>query len=132
MEVAAWFLLWGIAPVFITSLKPQSLKPRLAQSTMVKHEIFGVQRDIDIPAAVFPTQDELEELEDVFAGVQSEHGWFDSCYKGAKLHYQKWLPAGKPKAIIVFMHGIQTNAAKGFTLKGSGRKVNTPLLVDGT
>jgi hypothetical protein len=133
MKVAAWFfLLWSIAPVFITSFKPQSIKPRLSQSTMVKQQIFGVERDIDIPVDVFPTETELQELEADFAGVKSEHGWFDSCYGGAKLHYQKWLPAGKPKAIIVFMHGIQTNAGKGFTLKGSGRKINTPLLVDGT
>lgn len=101
---------------------------------MVKHQIFGVERDIDIPADVFPTENELKELEDLatVAGVQSEHGWFDSSYKGAKLHYQKWLPAGnKPKAIVVYMHGIQTYGAKGSQLK-SGRKVNTPLLVDGT
>ena len=132
MEVAAWFLLWSIAPVFIASLKPQSSTPRLKQSTMVKHHIFGVERDVDIPADVFPTENELQEFEDLFAGVQTEHGWFDSCYGGAKLHYQKWLPTGKPKAIIIYMHGIQSNAVKGFTLKGSGRKVNTPLLVDGT
>jgi hypothetical protein len=134
MKVLAWFLLWNFAPVAIASLKQQPFTPRLSitQSTMVKHQIFGVERDIDIPADVFPTENELKEMEDLFAGVKSEHGWFDSCHGGAKLHYQKWLPAGKPKAIIIYMHGIQTNAGKGFQLKESGRKVNTPLMVDGT
>jgi hypothetical protein len=131
MEVAAWFLLWSFAPVAILALKQQPIKPQLTQSTMVKHQIFGVERDIDIPADVFPTENELQEMEDRFSGVKSEHGWFDSCYGGAKLHYQKWLPGGKPKAIIVYMHGIQTTGGKGFQLK-SGRKVNMPLLVDCT
>jgi hypothetical protein len=116
----------------------QALTHQAAQYTsMVKHQIFGVERDIDIPADVFPTANELQEFDDLFAGVNTEHGWFDSCYGGAKLHYQKWLPGAaggtKPKAIIIYMHGIQSNAVKGFTLEGgSGRKVNTPLLVDGT
>jgi hypothetical protein len=52
---------------------------------MVKHQIFGVERDIDIPADVFPTEDELQEFEDLFPGVNTEHGWFDSCYGGIAL-----------------------------------------------
>jgi hypothetical protein len=129
MKAAAWFFLLNFAPVAILSLMQQSNTPRLTQSNMVKHQIFGVERDIDIPADVFPTESELQVMEDRFSGVKSEHGWFDSCYGGAKLHYQKWLPGGKPKAIIVYMHGIQTTGGKGFQLK-SGRKVNMPLLVD--
>jgi hypothetical protein len=73
---------------------------------MVKHKIFGVERDIDIPSDVFPTESEMAKLEDCMPGCK--HGWFDSVVDGAKLHYRKWLPKGKPKAIVIFMHGIST------------------------
>jgi hypothetical protein len=131
MEVTAWFLflLWSFAPVITVSLKQQSTSGLKQASVMVKQRIYGVERDIDIPVDVFPTEHEMQEMEDAFS-VKGEHGWFDSCYKGAKLHYQKWLPAGKPNAIIVYMHGIQTTTGKGCQLK-DGRKVNMPLMVEG-
>ena len=94
---------------------------------MVKHKIFSVERDIDIPENVFPTDSELSSMEGILPGC--EHGWFDSVVDGAKLHYRKFLPKGKPKAIIIFSHGISTHCGKAFVLK-DGRKLNTALKVD--
>lgn len=36
--------------------------------------------------------------------MREEH-WYDSCGAG-KIHYCKWLPEGKPKAILQIVHGI--------------------------
>jgi alpha-beta hydrolase superfamily lysophospholipase len=93
------------------------------------HTVFGVEREIEIPAAVFPTPDEFENLEQSFTGC--EHGWFDSCHEGAKLHYRKWLPKNnkKPKAIVVFMHGIAAHTGIGYKLE-NGRKIGITLLAD--
>ena len=93
---------------------------------MVTHKVFGVERDIDIPADTFPTDDELKALECTMPGC--EHGWFDSVVDAAKLHYRKWVPSQqtKPAAIIIFMHGISTHAGKAFVLK-DGRKINLAL-----
>lgn len=73
---------------------------------MVKQIVYGVERDLDIPVDIAPTQDEQRGWDEILKG--SQHGWFDSCHGGAKLHYRKWLPPDgvKPKAVIVFMHGI--------------------------
>jgi hypothetical protein len=38
---------------------------------MVKHYIFGVERDNDIPADFFPTEKELQEMEDLFSDVET-------------------------------------------------------------
>ena len=57
---------------------------------MVKHTVFGVERDIDIYQDVFPTPEELEDMESRLPGC--EHGWFDSVTTPLKLHYRKFLP----------------------------------------
>ncbi|CAB9498680.1 Monoglyceride lipase [Seminavis robusta] len=94
---------------------------------MVKHIVFGVERDIDIYADVFPTEEELEEMESRLPGC--EHGWFDSVDNGLQLHYRKFLPAGPPKGIIIWMHGVQTHCGRAHILK-DGRKINMALLSD--
>jgi hypothetical protein len=38
---------------------------------MVKHHIFGVECDNDIPADFFPTEKEMEEMEDFFSDVET-------------------------------------------------------------
>jgi hypothetical protein len=38
---------------------------------MVKHYLFGVERDNDIPADFFPTEKELQEMEDLFSDVET-------------------------------------------------------------
>jgi alpha-beta hydrolase superfamily lysophospholipase len=94
---------------------------------MVKHIVFGVERDIDISAENWPTPAEIEKIEEGFQGC--EHGWFDSVYEGAKLHYRKVLPAGrpKPKAIVFFMHGIHGHGGIGEILE-DGRRIDKVLL----
>lgn len=96
---------------------------------MVKHTVFGVERNIDIYENVFPTPDEIKDMESRLPGC--EHGWFDSVTTPLTLHYRKFLPSSgkKPKAIIVWMHGIQTHSGRAHILK-DGRKINMALLSD--
>ena len=77
---------------------------------MVVHNIFGVERDIDIDVKVFPTPTEVKELEAPLG--DNEHGWFDSCIQlhngaRAKLHYRSFLPHNgkKPKALLIHLNG---------------------------
>ena len=97
-------------------------------TTSLKHKVFGVERLID--ASVFPSAAEINELER--RSPPCEHGWFDSCYQSAKLHYRKWIPtvgtgsAEAPKAIVIFMHGISTHSGKAVVLP-DGRKLNAAL-----
>lgn len=82
---------------------------------MVKQVVYGVERDIDIPVAIAPTDEEQRAYDELLIG--SQHGWFDSVYEDAKLHYRQWLPPlaspggngqreAQPKAVVVFSHGI--------------------------
>jgi len=81
--------------------------------------------NIEIPDSVFPNQKSIEALESTTPGAI--HGWFDSCYKNATLHYMKWLPEGEPEGIVVFAHGINSQCNKGLSV--NGRKLATALLV---
>jgi acylglycerol lipase len=106
--------------------------------------IFGIERLIDIPASVFPTAAEIEELEAPFHGPGSsmEHGWFESVAstidgnvegktepgRKAMIHYRKWSPSVKPQAAVHFMHGIMTHSGKA--LKIGDRLLHTALLAD--
>ena len=95
---------------------------------MVQHEVFGVERDIDIYAKDFPTEEELQEMEDRLPGC--EHGWFDSVDRDLKLHYRTFTPPQNkqpPKAIVIWMHGVQTHCGRAHILK-DGRKINMALL----
>jgi acylglycerol lipase len=101
---------------------------------MVMHKVFGVERDIDISKDVFPTEEEINDMEARLPGC--EHGWFDSVDNGLKLHYRKFLPTttsssgnNHPKAIIIWMHGVQTHCGRAHILK-DGRKINMALLQD--
>jgi len=83
---------------------------------MVVQKIFGVERDLDIPRAIAPSEKEQEAMDEVLEG--SEHGWFDSTYGGAKLHYRRWLPpeGTKVRAVVVYMHGVQGHGGNGWIL----------------
>jgi alpha-beta hydrolase superfamily lysophospholipase len=105
-----------------------ALSSRVNPATMVQRKIFGVERNIEIPDDVFPTAEELETMEG-YLGPNSEHGWFDSNYKSAKLHYRKWLPDKKPRAIIVYAHGIQSHIGSAHVFP-DGRKINAALRVE--
>jgi alpha-beta hydrolase superfamily lysophospholipase len=101
----------------------------ILNTRMVKHIVFGVERDIDISKENWPTPAEIAKMEEGFQGC--EHGWFDSVYQGAKLHYRKVHPngagGGKPKAIIFFMHGIHGHGGIGEILE-DGRLIDKALL----
>ena len=90
-----------------------------------KYTLWGEQVELDIPKEVFPTDTELQAMEDTMPGCQ--HGWFESSC-GLQLHYRKFLPKGKPKGVVVYQHGIQTHSGKAFILKESGRKLNMALM----
>jgi alpha-beta hydrolase superfamily lysophospholipase len=129
MEVATWFAVWTFFKPASVALTKRSRKSR----TMVKHTVFGVERDIDISKDDFPTPQEIEKLEAAFGGdTECEHGWFDSVYEGAKLHYRKKLPSSTkkpPKAIVCWMHGIQAHGGNGDILK-DGRKIEKAFLAE--
>jgi alpha-beta hydrolase superfamily lysophospholipase len=92
------------------------------------YKIFGAEPDIEIPEDCFIKDDELGKMEATMPGC--EHGWFNSVYQEAKLHYRKWLPpnSAKPKGIVVFMHGIAVSCSK-FAGNGAGnnRKLSMSL-----
>lgn len=90
-----------------------------------KYKLWGKEVEIDIPAKVFPTEAELQAMEDTMPGCQ--HGWFESS-NGAQLHYRNFLPTGIPKGVVVYQHGIQTHSGKAFIMPDSGRKLNMALM----
>jgi alpha-beta hydrolase superfamily lysophospholipase len=95
---------------------------------MVIHKVYGAEVDIEIPTEVFPTKEEIDAMEAATPGCQ--HGWFESTYENAKLHYRYWVPENeeKPKGVVIFMHGISTHTGKGLII--NGRKLATTLMVD--
>lgn len=79
---------------------------------MPVYRIFGVDRDIDIPKDVFPSQAEIEEMESYLPkGVF--HGWIESVNDGALLHYRRYQPK-RPKAVVVWLHGITAHGGEGY------------------
>jgi len=100
---------------------------------MPTYKVFGVERKIDVPQDRFPTAAELEELEGGAILPGCEHGWYDSCVEGAKLHYRKFLPKS-PKAVVIYQHGIHTHGGKAMVVDdnsgggGGRRKVNAALM----
>lgn len=95
---------------------------------MVKHFVFGAERDIDIPLNEFPTTAELEAMEAPLDLSGCQHDWFESCHKKHQLHYRKYLPKDDPpRAIILFMHGLQSHCGMAYKMS-DGRFVNNALL----
>lgn len=102
---------------------------------MVKHTVFGVERDLDIPVEVFPTPEEIEEMEQAIR--MCEHGWFESSFQKAKLHYRKFLPPSgrEPKAVVIWMHGISSHSGNAYVChqhlhQQKSRPLNTGLLAE--
>jgi acylglycerol lipase len=118
MEVAFCLVAWSLAPRLIQALSSSRIESSANNKAM---RVFGVDRNIDIP--LVPTEDELT---DIVPGC--DHLWYESCVEGAKLHYRKVVPKS-PKAILVYVHGIQTHGGKAFVLS-NGRKINFALLAD--
>lgn len=93
-----------------------------------EHTIFGAKRYIDVPVETFMTEAETAHRESLMPECQ--HGWFESTFQNAQLHYRKWLPKTKtPKAIIIYFHGIQAHSGQSFVTE-QGDKLNMPLLCE--
>jgi hypothetical protein len=143
METLAWFMVWGMAPVlsdfvgksFQTAvLSKNGGKEKVSPQNrrLIHGELVALEADI--------TDEQIGRMEDCcsLAGVglwSCDHGWFESSYQSAKLHYRKWLPAPppttttapattkttdtaapppSPRAVVIFMHGISTHSGKAF------------------
>jgi alpha-beta hydrolase superfamily lysophospholipase len=147
METLAWFMVWGMAPVWSDyvgkSFQQSKKKTATAQSKnnntgkvqrrLIHGELVALEADI--------TDEQICCMEDCCSLTASggggrlcrccDHGWFESSYQSAKLHYRKWLPAPpptttttttpttstappSPRAIVIFMHGISTHSGKAF------------------
>ena len=128
MEVAGWFLLWEFAPVLTMFFTRRSNKESSSAAAVVtKKCVFGVERAVDIPDHVFLSEEERCKMEQVMPPC--EHGWFEASYNSShQLHYRKWLPTTgePPRAVVIFMHGIQTHSGKA-DLLSTGRKINVAL-----
>lgn len=136
MEAAAWFVLWGLTPTLTMAFSARNnagkkrgapLAEKMIKGTVTEKSVFGVERAVDIPDDVFLSEHERAKMEE--AMPPCEHGWFESSYNSDhQLHYRKWLPSTsvKPKAVVIFMHGIQTHSGKADILS-SGRKINVGL-----
>jgi len=141
MEAAAWFFVWSfVAPSYLVEKKQHqsgggsgsrdSSDEEKEMKTSRKNRVFGVDREIDIPPEVFPTSEEFEELEGEAIMPGCQHGWYDSVYGGAKLHYRKFLPAASGKstrAVLVYQHGIATHGGKAMVCR-DGRRLNMSLM----
>jgi acylglycerol lipase len=91
-------------------------------------KVFGVERNIEEPD--FPSDDVIQSMEQMLP-PGCVHGWFNSSYQQAQLHYRKWIPSSNtPKAIVIFMHGICTHSVKYIQLPNTDRKVSSPLLIE--
>lgn len=120
MEVAAWFALFFTLPV-----PPDPNKKNVPLTSLASpKKVFGVERRIDIDESVFPNAEQLAELE---KGMETcEHGWMESCFENAQLHYRKWLPSKPPKGIIIWLHGIAAHSGRSLVL-GGDRKLGMAL-----
>mmetsp|Transcript_19300 Transcript_19300/g.28557 ORF Transcript_19300/g.28557 Transcript_19300/m.28557 type:complete len:382 (+) Transcript_19300:68-1213(+) len=104
-----------------------NLERKVPEEATFAYDLWGKTVRLGIPTEKFPTSDELKKMETTMPGCI--HGWFKSSEEGAQLHYRKFLPSSKPKAIVVFHHGIQTHSGASF-LTSNGRKINLALQVD--
>lgn len=117
---------------------PLALLVSLNYALFYRHiqDIYGKVVDIDIPADVFPTPPELDELEAV--APNCIHGWYPSVTLSKTatntpidLHYRKWLPqgVGNPKGILIYTHGIHSHSGHGSRI--DGRPLDVVSLVCG-
>lgn len=91
------------------------------------YDIFGAKGvNIEIPKEVFPTKEELDEMEQKVSGTK--HGWFESSYKKRRLHYCSWVPSGEVKGVVVFCHGVSSHCWKGTIVHD--QKLASSLMVD--
>jgi len=87
-------------------------------------ELWGSKVKIEIPPSVFPSPQKISELDDLFHNPT--HGFFPSTFEQQKLHYRKYLPAQKPKAIVIWQHGIHGHSGYGMK-RSTGQYTNLAL-----
>jgi acylglycerol lipase len=93
------------------------------------YDLWGKKVYLGIPPENFPTKEEMTQMESLMP--ECCHGWFESCYEGKQLHYRKFLPPNnqKPKAIIVYHHGIQAHSGVAWITK-DGRKLSLAAQIE--
>jgi hypothetical protein len=136
METLAWFMVWGMAPVLSDFVGKSFQKTGVLSKynnkggkevprRLIHGKLVALEADI--------TDEQIGCMEDCCALADSgglcrcNHGWFESSYRSAKLHYRKWLPPASPpptttdatappspRAVVIFMHGISTHGGKAF------------------
>lgn len=164
MEAAAWFLVWTFAapsllvhssskttaaeakfavneksqPAASQASAPSTSAFNMPPTPTPTHKVFGVEREIDVPPELFPTEQELEQLNGsaVLPACQ-KHGWYESVYQKARLHYRYFIPTNDddaepvpPRAVVIYAHGVNTHGGKAMVLPSTGRKINASLLAE--
>ena len=126
-----------------TSSSPPTITRRrtTALKMFESRELFGKTVKVQIPADVFPTNEQIEAM-DAVTGDNCQHGWYESTSKTflkdddddndgpANLHYRYWLPPGNkpPKGVVIFYMGI--NCQTGHASRINGRPTDIALVVD--
>ena len=111
LSMSHWIIVLSLLLISLpATFSMNHLYTRYTVDEQMEHRtVFGVERKLDIPSNIVFEEAHIEVVESFF-GTNCSHDWFDSCVDGAKLHYRKWRPAGKPNAIVVFAHGIHTHS----------------------
>jgi alpha-beta hydrolase superfamily lysophospholipase len=94
---------------------------KTTEEATYEYELWGKTVQLGIPPDKFPSPEEINQMESNMPGCQ--HGWFESAFEGKQLHYRKFMPAGnaKPKAIVVYHHGIQAHSGAAWIKKDGGK-----------
>lgn len=119
-QAFVWFFTLCALPYIAFTL---SIMPSRAAT---KYTLWGKDVELDIPKEAFPTDAEIQAMEDALPECQ-QHGWFES--NGAQLHYRKFMPPEQPRGVVVYQHGILAHTGNAFILN-DGRKVNSALMAD--
>ena len=94
---------------------------------MPVYDLWGQSVNIEIPEEIFPDKEWRDEKDELFD--HPEHGFFESTYQQKKLHYRRNLPKNneKPKAIVIWQHGILGQSGFGMKCKSDGRYTDYAL-----
>ncbi|KAL7546063.1 hypothetical protein ACHAWF_009471, partial [Thalassiosira exigua] len=106
--------------------KAKQRRQRRAASKMPRYDLWGASGlDIEIPEDVFPDAEWIQDQDVLFD--HPEHGWFESSYRGKRLHFRKNVPTGRVRAVVVWHHGICGQS--GFGMKIGDRYTDHALRV---
>lgn len=93
---------------------------------MVAYDLYGHSVNIEIPEDIFPDKEWRDKKDELFL---SEHGYFEGTFEKKKLHYRVNLPpkGQKPKAVVIWQHGILGQSGFGMQCKSDGRYTDYAL-----